>query len=312
MKSILAEPQLFAEFLRNFISIDILKDVAPSNIEDISERLISLVSEQKDGDTIKRINLNDGKSLFVIAIVEHESKVNFRASFKMLLYIALILNDYEKEINRNEKVTHTKDFKYPPILPIIFYDGESEWTAEMNFLDRTEMNDIFAKYIPKFEYELVSLKEYSFTDLADFGNTLSLFMMVDKLQTAEAFGEFRGLTEAHIERIDNMNVPPHLKQLLVNVITLLLRRIDVPQTEIESLVKRIDERGISEMISIENYSVQETRREAAREAAAEAELRLKNAMKSLLSKGNTVKDVADMMDVTEEYIINLLPELTSA
>jgi len=88
VKTILAEPELFAEFLRNFIPIDILKDIAPADIEDISERLISLVSEQKDGDTIKRINLNNEKSIFVITIVEHESKVNYRASFKMLLYIA--------------------------------------------------------------------------------------------------------------------------------------------------------------------------------------------------------------------------------
>jgi len=241
VKSILAEPELFAEFLRNFIPIEILKDVAPTNIEDISERLISLVSEQKDGDTIKRINLDDGKSLFVIAIVEHESKVNFRAPFKMLLYIALILNDYEKEVNKDTKITHAKDFKYPPILPIIFYDGESEWTAETNFLNRTEMSEIFAKYIPNFEYELVSLKDYSFADLAEFGDTLSLFMMVDKLKTAEAFSELGKLPKEYIERLKDMNVPPHLKELLVKVITVLLRKIDVPQDEIDVLVERIDE-----------------------------------------------------------------------
>jgi len=311
VKSILAEPELFAEFLRNFIPIDILKDVAPANIEDISERLISLVSEQKDGDTIKRVNLNDGKSLFVIAIVEHESKVNFRAPFKMLLYIALILNDYEKEVNKDVKITHAKDFKYPPILPIIFYDGESEWTAEMNFLDRTEMSEIFTKYIPKFEYELVSLKDYSFADLAEFDDILSLSMMVDKLKTAEAFSELGKLPKKYIERLKDMNVPPHLKELLVKVITVLLRKIDVPQDEIDVLVERIDERGVSEMLAIENYSVQATRREADQQRA-EAELLLKNAVKSLLSRGNTVKDVADMMGVTEDYITNLLPELSPA
>jgi len=99
--------------------------------------------------------------------------------------------------------------------------------------------------------------------------------------------------------------------LLVKVITVLLRKIDVPQDEIDLLVERIDERGVSEMLAIENYSVQATRREADQQRA-EAELRLKNAIKSLLSKGNSIKDVADMMEVTEEYIINLLPELAPA
>ncbi|MCL2386864.1 MAG: Rpn family recombination-promoting nuclease/putative transposase [Defluviitaleaceae bacterium] len=311
VKTILAEPELFAEFLRNFIPIDILKDVAPTNIEDISERLISLVSEQKDGDTIKRINLNDGKSLFVIAIVEHESKVNFRAPFKILLYIALILNDYEKEVNKDEKITHTKDFKYPPILPIIFYDGESEWTAETNFLNRTEMSEIFAKYIPKFEYELVSLKDYSFADLAEFGDTLSLFMMVDKLKTAEAFSELGKLPKEYIERLEDMNVPPHLKELLVKVITVLLRKINVPQDEIDVLVERIDERGVSEMLSIENYNVQAIRREADQQRA-EAVQQLKAMIRAMLDKGSTVTEIASIMNVTEDDVVFLLPELSPA
>jgi len=232
----------------------------------------------------------------------------------MLLYIALILDEYEKEINKDAKISHAKDFKYPPILPIIFYDGESEWTAETNFLDRTEMSEIFKEYIPKFKYVLVSLKDYSFADLAEFGDTLSLFMMIDKLKTAEAFSELGNLPKGYIERMEKMNVPPHLKELLVKVITVLLRKIDVPQDEIDVLVERIDERGISEMLSIENYSVQATRREADQQRAeavqqkTEAERRLK----AMFDKGSTVSEIASMMNVTEEDVTALLPELVPA
>jgi len=320
IKAILDEPILFADFIRNFIPIDIFKDIAPSDIEDVTERLLSLVSEQKDGDTIKRIQLKGGKSLFVIAIVEHESKVNFRAPFKMLLYIALILSAHEKEANKEasdeagseRKITQTKDYKYPPILPVVFYDGEDEWTAETNFLNRTEMSDIFEKYIPKFEYELVSLKDYSFTDLAEFGDVLSLFMMIDKLKTAEAFSELGKLPKAYIERLNDMNVPPHLKELLVKVITVLLRKIDVSQDEIDVFVEKIDERGLSEMLSIENYSVQQTRREARAEAEMEkmkALQLLKSAINILLDQGNTVTEIATRMNVSEQDIAALLPEL---
>jgi len=313
-KMILAEPELFAEFLRDFIPVDILKDVSPNDIEDISERLLSLISEQKDGDTIKRINLKGSQPIFVIAIVEHESKVNFRAPFKMLLYIALILDDYEREANKeakektgtDSKITLTKDFKYPPILPIIFYDGEDNWTAERNFLDRTEMSEIFKKYIPKFEYELVSLRDYSFEDLAKFNDIISLFMMVDKLQTAEAFGELEKLKEDYGEQLNRLNVPQHLKELLVKVITSLLNKINVPQDEIDNFVEKIDERGISEMLAIADYDVQATRREA----REEAELRLKATIKALLDKGSTIVEIATIMNVTEDYITTLLPELT--
>ena len=132
-KMILSEPELFVEFLQSFVKLDILKDVTPEDVEDITERLISLLAEQKDGDTIKRINLKNNVPLFVIAIVE---------------------------------------------------------------------------------------------------------------------------------RLSNMNVPQHLMELLVRVVTVLLSKIDVPQDEIKELVNKIDERGVSAMLAIENYSVQETRREA--------------------------------------------------
>jgi len=69
-------------------------------------------------------------------------------------------------------------------------------------------------------------------------------------------------------------------------------------------VEKIDERGISEMLAIENYSVQQTRREA----RAEAENRLKSAILSLLSKGHTVTEVADMMGMSEQDVTDMLPE----
>jgi len=178
---------------------------------------------------------------------EHESRNNFRAPFKMLLYIALVLDAYEKEANKKAKgISRTKDFKYPPVLPIIFYMGsENEsWTAETNFINRTEMNDVFKKYIPCFEYELVNLDDYSFTDLAKFGDILSLFMIINKLKTAESFEALGTLPKDYIERLSKMNVPPHLKELLVKVITVLLTKIDVPKDEIDALTEKIDERAI--------------------------------------------------------------------
>ena len=66
-KLILKEPEIFVEFLRDFVPIDILKYIAPSDIEDISERFLPLFDENKDSDTVKRINLKEQSPLFVIA-----------------------------------------------------------------------------------------------------------------------------------------------------------------------------------------------------------------------------------------------------
>ena len=288
IKMILNEPELFVQFLHDYVPIELLKEVEPSDIEDVTERFLTLVSEQKDGDTIKRIKLKGGKSLFVIAIVEHESEVNFRAPFKMLLYIALILDDYEKEVIREaekkareesdgdvksvkkgKKVTQLKDFKYPPVLPIIFYDGATEWTAETNFLYKTELHEVFKNYIPSFEYVLVDLNKHSIEDIVQHNNLLSLFMVIDKIKDASKMKEIlASLPEDYVEQL-KLNVPEHLNELLANVARMFLAKINVPEEEAEEIVERIHERGVPEMFNIENYDVQETRRLAREEGREE-------------------------------------------
>jgi len=280
---ILDKPEMVVEFFNNFVSIDILKNINPADIEDVSERFLSMDSNQRDGDTVKRINLKEHGVLFVITIIEHESTVNFRAPFKMLLYITKILDAHENEITtkaqkeeeklakaegrvaKTIKPTYLKGYKYPPILPIIFYDGSTKWTAEMNFLHKTEMHKVFEKYIPKFEYLLVNLNEYSSEKLQEFGNLLSLFMIIDKVKKAEELGNIMSsLPKDYVERV-KANAPENLKVLMSDVIRVLLAKLDVPQDEIDVVAERVHEKGVSEMFAMEKYSVQETRRLAKEE-----------------------------------------------
>ena len=275
---ILDKPEMVVEFFNNFVSIDILKNINPADIEDVSERFLSMDSNQRDGDTVKRINLKEHGVLFVITIIEHESTVNFRTPFKMLLYITKILDAHENEITtkaqeeeaklakaegrvaKTIKPTYLKGYKYPPILPIIFYDGSTKWTAEMNFLHKTEMHKVFEKYIPKFEYLLVNLNEYSSEKLQEFGNLLSLFMIIDKVKKAKELGNIMSsLPKDYIERV-KASAPEHLKVLMSDVIRVLLAKLDVPQDEIDVVAERVHEKGVSEMFAMEKYSVQETRR----------------------------------------------------
>ena len=86
-KIIFNDHRLFADFIRDFIPIDILKDVKPGDIEDMRERFLPLFEENRDADTVKKINLAGNTPFFIIAILEHESKVNFRSCFKMLFYM---------------------------------------------------------------------------------------------------------------------------------------------------------------------------------------------------------------------------------
>jgi predicted transposase/invertase (TIGR01784 family) len=266
-KLIFGNHQLFSDFLRDFIHIDILKDVKPEDIEDISERFLPLFQENRDSDTVKRINLKD-TLVFVIAILEHESEVNHRSSFKMLQYICLVLDSWEKEAEKeNPGVSKRKEFKYPPVLPIVFYDGKNKWTAERNFFNRTHPNTVFEKYIPKFEYELVNLNDYSEKEIQGFGDALSLIMLIDKLRDSGGERLLKHLPEDYLEKL-NLQIPPGMGKLLSDVIRVFLDKSNVDRYEAESFVANIgktDLKGYKGMFEAAIESIKEGREEARKE-----------------------------------------------
>jgi hypothetical protein len=269
-KLIFGNHRLFLDFLKDFIHIDILKDVKPEDIEDLSERFLPLFHDNRDSDTVKRINLKE-KSFFVIAILEHESKVNYRSSFKMLQYVCLVLDDCEKEADREAPgSTLRKDFKYPPVLPIIFYDGRDTWTAEMNFFDRTNMNGIFEKYIPKFEYELVNLNDYSEEEVKGFGDVLSFILLIDKLRGSGGESLLRHLPPDYVEKL-NLQIPEDMVKLLSDVVRVLLDKSGVDRRIAEKLTEYIekgDGREYKGMFEAVIESIIEEREEARKQGIA--------------------------------------------
>jgi predicted transposase/invertase (TIGR01784 family) len=272
-KLILGDHRLFAEFLRDFIPVPILKDIDPDDIEDLTERFLPLFQDNRESDTVKRINLRDHTPLFVIAVAEHESTVNYRSCFKMLQYICLVLDACEKEINREQPGrTFQKDFRYPPVLPIIFYDGTETWTAERNFRDRTALPEIFGKYIPSFEYELVDLKTYSPEEILRFNDLLSLIMMIDLTGTMNREGFLEKLPKDYLEKLA-LKIPENLTKLLSDVVLVLLNRFNAPPEEAEAIMEHIEHKEVETMFDalVEKYhkarneGIEEGRKEAERE-----------------------------------------------
>ena len=261
-KLIFKDPILCAEFLRGYVDVDILKDVQPEDIEDISERFIPMWQEERDSDSVKKIRIKD-TSLFVIAIVEHQSKVHYDMSFRMLRYIVMVLTDYEAEQERlREGITKTKDFKYPPVIPIIYYEGSENWTAVCNFKDRVHLSDILNDYIPNFEYIVVPLRNYSNDDIIAKKDELSLVMLINKLKTSDELKLLKDIPPEYLKNLEN-NTPEYLLKLISKIISVLLYRINIPQGEVESFTDQIMRREFSMLFdSFEAYDVQAVRKES--------------------------------------------------
>jgi len=157
-----------------------------------------------------------------------------------------------------------KDFRYPPVLPIIFYDGKYRWTAERNFFDRTCLNTAFTKYIPKLEYELVCLNDYSEEEIMRFGDALSFIMLVDKLRDSKGKSMLRQLPPDYVEKL-RLQIPENLSKLLTDVTLSLLDKSGFKHLEaaqVSVIVEKADRKEYGGMFEAMIESCKEAQQEA--------------------------------------------------
>ena len=57
-KLIFGNARLFAQFLRDYIDIPLLRNVREEDIEDVSERYVPLFTSEREADTVKRVKLS--------------------------------------------------------------------------------------------------------------------------------------------------------------------------------------------------------------------------------------------------------------
>ena len=201
--------------------------------------------------------------------MEHQSRVHYDMSFRMLRYIVMVLTDYEAGVS-----------------------------AKRDYKDRVHLSDILGEYIPSFEYIVVPLNKYSNNEIAEKNDELSLIMLINKLKSSE---EFKNLKELPTEYLKNLeeNTPEYLLKLISKIISVLLYRLNVPRKEVEVFTDQIVRREFSMLFdSFEAYDVQAVRKESKLET-------MKENIISLLEDYGTVSDDAKKIIFEEENLDTL-------
>ena len=254
------DPILCAQFLRDYVKIPMLQSVRPEDIEDVTERYLPLFTSEREADTVKRIKIDNEKAIFLISLIEHKTKVDYNVIMKLLRYMCYIWEDFEKEkqaesdrkkeeeeAKHREKgsVSAHKDFKYPPILPIVYFEGSGKWTAVRSLKQRIYLSDIFEQYIPDFTYELIRLHDYSNDQLMEHSDEMSLIMLLNKLQS---MADLQGISQVQEYKKDLLkDTPQHLIDIIGMVTTALLNRMSLPQDKIDEVLDLIKERKMPEL-----------------------------------------------------------------
>ncbi len=302
-KELFDNPEVFIQFIKHFSNVPILNDIKAEDIEDYTNRFIPLFLEEKDADSIKVVKIKE--DIFVITMIEHQSEVCYNMSCRMLWYMLLIWNEWIKQ--KEEKgITIRKDFKLPPILPIVYYTGTDTWSAEVNFSNSVYLSNEFSKYIPNFSYELVPLNKYTIEDLMKYEDILSFIMILDKIKKPTQIKEIlQKITEDYINKV-NENIPDNLLQLIKDIVFLFLKKIDASKKEREEIESLINERRFSNMFETLEYNIQKEREQYREEGRLEGHLEGKTEIiKNMLDDNLPIATIIKYTGLSKEEIEKL-------
>ena len=287
-KVIFEDNNLCCQFLNDYVDLPHFKDVRPEDIEDVSEEFVPLFSNEREADRIKEIKIrgeNNITSFFLISLIEHKSNVEYNIHMQIFRYMVYIWERYERRMEQeNPGCTRRKDFAYPPIIPIVYYEGKGRWTAPKEFKDKIMFGDTFKEFLPNYSYYIVPIHDYSNETLIDHGDEISLVMLINKLQSIEDVEQFRVLPTEKVDEILK-DTPDYLLDIIANVLRAFLRKENVPEEETETLVGKVKEKKMGELFAnMDKMDIQAERRKTA-EAVKKAEEAEKKAVMEIIKMG---------------------------
>ncbi len=301
-KNVFKDAVLYAQFLRDNVDIPALKNVQPEDIEDVSEQYRPYLGIEFASDTVKKIRLRDKSGelldtpLYLISLTEHKSVVDYNVAMQLLKYMVCIWQEYAKECEREKQgCSRNKNFRYPPILPIVYYEGRAQWTADRHLRDRVMLSDIYEGSIPDFTYEVIRLHDYDNEELLNRGDEMSLIMLFNKIQNALDLEEFLKLSPEQLSEIIK-NTPEYMVEIIACVMKGLCVKIGATEEETEQCIRKVKERKMGYLFeNMEKMNIQEERRKT-----AEAQAQVKEMEEKVIQ---VLIETCQEFDVTKEQTI---------
>ena len=262
-KNVFDNRVLCAQFLRDNFDIPQLKNVQPEDIKDISERFHPYLGTEFQPDSVKKIRILDieKEPSFLVSLIDHKSLVDYDVPMQLLRYMVCIWTEYRREKEKEQEgSTRRKDFRYPVIIPIVYFEGKEKWTAARNFCERINQGEQFRQWIPDFESELVSVHEHSDEELLERGDEISLVMLINKIQDEADLENFIRIPADRIDRIVR-DSPEQVLDIIVSVMESLCFKMDISAEERAECVRKVRERKMGYLWeNMEKFSIQEERR----------------------------------------------------
>ncbi len=147
--------EIAADFLKSYLPHDIIKRLDINSLTICKDSFIDQELRSHFSDILYQVELveddketkgKNKQNLFLYFLFEHKSSPDKWISLQVLRYMVRIWEQFRKQ--------HPKSPKLPCILPLVLYNGKSQWNIPYDFQSLFgDDKKYFGRYIPDFNYQ---------------------------------------------------------------------------------------------------------------------------------------------------------------
>ena len=290
--------EAFVSLLKDCVKADWLDDLDIDSLRRSENSFILQDFSEKEADVIYEATLNNGKQKVIFyVLLELQSSVDYRMPYRLLLYIVEILRYYYNHSDVNER--ERKGFKFPAVVPIVFYNGKDKWTAPTSLREMFDGYDKFGDALVNFNYSLVDAKGYNDDSVKGFQSKLLKVMMM--FEKSESVAELIEVIERYRDDIEGLNDEELRIISLAMKILSQLYGTEATEKIVEIIHNKHAERVsgmLVDLIANEKRREQEMAKQVVIETA-----------KRFLKMGLTVEQVAKGSDLSLKEVENIKEDL---
>ena len=182
LKELFWNKDAFISLLRDCVKADWVDALDVGSLRRSPTSFILQDFKKKEADIVYEATLNNGSQRVVFyVLLELQSRVDYRMPYRLMLYIVEILRHYYNSSDPKARVR--KDFKFPAVVPIVFFSGSRKWTVPTNLREMFDGHKKFGGSLLDFNYALVDVKGYDDESVKGFhSKLLKVMMMFEKAE----------------------------------------------------------------------------------------------------------------------------------
>ncbi|MFO8071122.1 MAG: Rpn family recombination-promoting nuclease/putative transposase [Polyangia bacterium] len=159
-------PIMVEELIRGFVKEDWVEQLDFDTLEKQNGSYVSDDLREREDDIVWRVEWRGSERwMYVYLLIEFQTEHEPFMGLRLLDYLTLLYQD----LLRSKEVP--PDARLPPVLPMVVYRGEREWTAPLDVRDLIETPPgQFGRYTPSMRYLLLEEVKLAAEELEAMSN----------------------------------------------------------------------------------------------------------------------------------------------